>query len=274
MSTTRHIAHRAHRMHINYPTSLSQRVYRLLVFPLLALVAVFVVMQFFGVSHIESTEQLDLGYIFAALGATLLRLCFAYALALLAALPLALLVTHNKVAERVLLPLFDIMQSLPVLAFFPIIVVFFVHYGLYNLAAIFVLFITMLWSIVFSLVGGLHAIPEDIKDAGHIFGLSGFSYIQKILLPASVPYLVTGSLLAFASGWNIVIVAEVLHTYLPGTNGSSDLFGIGSVLVNSSALGNQQTFFVAIAVMIAAISLLNLVVWQRLLRFAERFKFE
>lgn len=275
-------------MRISYPTSLSQRVYRLLLLPLLTLAAVFVLVQWFGTTHAHNPNQLSVGVVFAALGATLLRLVASYLLALAVALPLALAVTHNKMAERVLLPFFDIMQSLPVLAFFPIIAIFFVHYGLYELAAIFILFITMLWSIVFSLVGGLHSIPEDIKDAGKIFGLSGFSYIQKILLPASVPYLVTGSLLAWASGWNIVIVAEVLHTYLPvtttglppasaglpGAGASSDLFGIGSVLVNASALGEQHTFLVAIVVMVAAISLLNLFVWQKLLKYAERFKFE
>ena len=212
--------------------------------------------------------------ILSALGATFLRLAVAYSLALACSLPLAIAVTRNKLAERIFLPLFDIMQSLPVLAFFPVIVVFFVHYGWYDLAAIFVLFITMLWSIVFSLISGLGAIPEDIKDAGRIFGLSGLSYIRKILLPASVPYLVTGSLLAWAEGWNIVIVAEVLHTYLPGQGSSSDLFGIGSLLVHAASDGNQHVFILALVCMIVAIALLNFIVWQRLLRYAKTFTFE
>lgn len=269
---SRHIGAHHRAMRISYAQSLSQRLYSFFLVPTIAIIITVLLIQTFATT--APSESITLPTIFAALGATFLRLLFAYGVALALALPLALLVTHNTFAERVFLPVFDIMQSLPVLAFFPVIIVFFVHYGLYNGAALFVLVITMLWSIVFSLVGGLHSIPQDIKAAGKIFGLRGLSYIDKILLPASVPYLITGSLLAFASGWNIIIVAEVLHTYLPGSNQSADLFGIGSMLVNAAASGQEHTFILAIIVLVAAIALLNFFVWQKLLKFAERYKFE
>lgn len=259
-------------MQISYAQSLPQRLYGYVLVPVLVLAGTMLLLQGYAIAAPE--HAVTLSNIFYALLATFGRLWVAYCLALIFAIPMGLLVTHNKLAEQIFLPFFDILQSLPVLAFFPVIIVFFVHWGLYNSAAIFVLFITMLWSIVFSLVGGLHAIPQEIKYAGKIFGLTGLTYIEKILLPASVPFLITGSLLAWASGWNIVIVAEVLHTYLPGSTTSSDLFGIGSVLVNSSASGQQQTFLTAILIMIVAIALLNLFVWQRLLKYAERYKFE
>ena len=132
----------------------------------------------------------------------------------------------------------------------------------------------MLWNIVFSLVGGLNVIPADIKSAAHVFGIKGFSLIRKITLPAIVPYIITGSLLAWAQGWNIVIVAEVLHTYIPGGATSNDLFGIGSMLVNATAGGDNGVFVVAILSMILLIAFLNFFVWQKLLHYAERFKFE
>jgi NitT/TauT family transport system permease protein len=266
-------------MRISYAQSLPQRLYTLVIIPLIAIVVTVVCIQTFA-SHAVPSEAIGVGHLFAALGATFARLAIAYCLALAVALPLALLVTHDTFAERIFLPLFDVMQSLPVLAFFPVIILFFVHYGFYSGAAIFVLFVTMLWSIVFSLVGGLHSIPQDIKDAGAIFGLRGSAYAEKILLPAAVPYLVTGSLLAWAGGWNIIIVAEVLHTYLPAgqaglpATASSDLFGIGSILVNAAASGQQQTFVLAVIVLVAAIALLNFFVWQKLLKYAETFKFE
>jgi NitT/TauT family transport system permease protein len=259
-------------MQISYARSWPQRLYGHLLIPGLVLLGTAVLVQGFAIA--APNHALGLSNILLALLATFGRLWVAYCLALLFAIPMGLAVTHNQYAERLLLPFFDIMQSLPVLAFFPVIIVFFVHWGLYNSAAIFVLFVTMLWSIVFSLVGGLHAIPQEIKFAGTIFGLRNAAYIEKVLLPASIPYLITGSLLAWAAGWNIVIVAEVLHTYLPGSTDSPDLFGIGSVLVNSSAMGQQQTFLLAIVALIVAIALLNLFVWQRLLRYAERYKFE
>lgn len=267
-----HVGGHHRHMHISYAESWPQRVYSHAVIPLIAVLLTTLLIRSFSVA--APGPAVALTYILEALASTFARLWTAYCLALLCAIPMALMVTRNQLAERIFLPFFDIMQSLPVLAFFPVIIVFFVHYGLYNLAAIFVLFVTMLWSIVFSLVGGLHAIPKDITYVGKLFGLKGLSYVEKVLLPASVPYLITGSLLAWASGWNIVIVAEVLHTYLPGTTSTSDLFGIGSVLVNASASGQQQTFLFAIVVMVVAIAIINFFVWQKLLRYAEKFKFE
>ncbi|HEY5383223.1 MAG TPA: ABC transporter permease subunit [Candidatus Paceibacterota bacterium] len=270
--STRHIGTH-HRHMVSYPRSSGQSLYTLILVPLFTLaIVVFLVRIFAG--HTVTTEHITFGFLLEALGVTFLRLTIAYVFALIFSFPLALLVTWSPSAERIFLPLFDIMQSVPVLAFFPVIIVFFIHWGLWSGAAVFILFITMLWNIVFSLVGGLRVIPQDIKAVGHIFGVRGFAYLRRILLPAVVPYLVTGSLLAFAQGWNIIIVAEVLHTYLPGATESSDLFGIGSVLVHASAAGQEQIFLAAIITLVIAIALLNFFVWQRLLQYAERFKFE
>ncbi len=252
--------------------SLHQRIYTLVIVPILGLFLTFILIHAFG-SHAESTEISRLSIV-GALAATFGRLLVAYVFALLFSLPLALLVTRNAFAERVFLPLFDVIQSLPMLAFFPVVIVFFVHFGMYNGAAIFILFTAMLWNIVFSLVSGLHSIPAEIKAAGHIFGLHGLAFARKILVPASVPYLITGSILAFAQGWNIVIVAEVLHTYLPGSTTAIDLYGIGSVLVHASADGQQQTFLAAILALVVVIALCNFFIWQKLLHHAEKYKFE
>jgi NitT/TauT family transport system permease protein len=192
----------------------------------------------------------------------------------LCAIPLAMLVNYNAKAERILLPLFDITQSIPVLAFFPVVIFLFVKYNFFNGAAIFILFLTMMWSIVFSVVGGLTTIPEDIKDAAKIFHIRKFTYARQVLLPAIFPYIITGSLLAWAGGWNIVIVAEVLHTYIPNGVPSQDLFGIGSSLVNAIASGRNDIFLAAIVVMIITIGFLNFFVWQKLLHYGERFKFD
>lgn len=257
---------------VSYPWSLRQSLYTLVLVPTLAvMLAVFLLHQF---TPAEAAEPVSLGIVLYALLSTFVRLAIAYAFALVCALPLSLWVTHSQRAERVLLPLFDVIQSVPVLAFFPVVIVFFVHYGLYSGAAIFILFLSMLWNIVFSLVGGMHSIPQDIKSVGTLFGLKRFAYIDRILLPGVFPYLVTGSLLAWAQGWNIVTVAEVLHVYLPGATAGSDIFGIGSVLVHASAAADAYTFGIAIAVLVAAIALINLLVWQRLLKYAEKFKFE
>ncbi len=274
MKSTPHIAHRHRHSAISYPISLSQRLYTFFVGPLLVVLILFIVVKFFSGSSFAIVEKFSLDDLVKALLATSLRLLIAYILALVVAVPLALFATSSRSAETIFLPVFDILESVPALAFFPILIVFFVRLDFLNGAAIFILFLSMLWNIVFTLVGGLKIIPKDIKDAAQIFGIRGWNYFRKVLLPAIFPELVTGSILAVAQGWNITIIAEVLHVYIPGGNASHDLFGIGSILVQAASGGKTDLFIVALVLMVLMIALLNFFLWQKLLRYAERFKFE
>jgi NitT/TauT family transport system permease protein len=274
MNQQKHIHHYHRHMSISYPVSLRQRVYSLVLFPLVLLALAFFIISRLGGHQAAQIVNVSWGFVISALVITFTRLLLAYALALILAIPLALLIEHNQRAEKIFLPLFDVMQSVPVLAFFPVVIVFFVHYNLYNSAAIFILLITMMWSIIFSVVGGLRVIPQDIKDAARVFHITGWQYWRKVLLPGVFPYIVTGSLLAWAGGWNIIIVAEVLHTYIPGGNSGQDLFGIGSLLVAASAGAQQKVFFMALFALVVVVAVLNLFVWQKLLKYAERYKFE
>lgn len=206
--------------------------------------------------------------------ATLSRLTIAYVLALFFAIPLALAVVRTPRIEEVLLPFIDILQSIPVLAFFPVIVLVFISLGLYEAAAVFVLFITMLWSIVFNVIGGLATVPVDINAAAFVFGAKGVKKLVYVTLPAVFPFVVTGSLLAWAAGWNISIVAEALHTYIPNGTAAQDLFGLGSLLVSASYQGKSTVFIGGLLIMIVIIATMNFFVWQKLLRLAERFKFD
>ena len=205
---------------------------------------------------------------------TCARIAISYVFALAVALPLALVAVSNRAFEAVLLPIFDVLESIPILALFPVIVLLFVRFGNLNGAAVFILFISMLWSIVFTVVGGLKMIPPDIVQAAQVFGIRRFSYFRKVILPAVFPHIVTGSILAVAAGWNLVIVAEAVHTYLPGGTSAEDLFGVGSILVHASANAQHGVFLTACLAMIVFIAFFNLFVWQRLLRLAERFRFD
>ncbi len=273
MPHQRHFRHYHRHFGFSYPSSLIQRFYSA-VLPLVLIGLVALVLAVSTVFPPTSPPAAIFPNLVAALIATFSRLIIAYVLALVIAIPLALAINHNQVTERILLPLFDITQSVPVLAFFPIIVLLFIQSQFFDGAAIAVLFLSMLWNIVFSIVGGLRVIPGNIKDAAKVMELRGLTYLRRVTLPALFPYLVTGSLLAWAQGWNLTIVAEVLHPYIPGGTPANDLFGIGSIIVNAVATGRNDLFFAALAVMVAAIAFLNFFVWQRLLRQAERYRFE
>lgn len=263
-----------HQSVISYPVSPWQRIYSLALMPILLVLLVAGVLKFLQLAPASVPEQVSLFNMFWALGASFWRIALAYALSLLVAVPLAILVTHNRLTERILLPFFDVLESVPVLAFFPVVILFFVRYDFFDGAAIFIIFIDMMWNILFTMVGGLKSIPADIKLAAQAFGLKGFAYVRRVLLPAVTPHIVTGSILAWGQGWNIIIVAEVLHTYLPNSSASQDLFGIGSVLVHASTAQQSGVFIAAVLMMTIAIAALNIFIWQRLLHYAERFKFE
>lgn len=273
MENSRHIRHYHRHFGFSYPSSIGQKIYSIFVVPLGLVFLIFLIAKF-SLPTLAHLPQNTLSYLLFALGATFLRLLTAYILALLFALPSSLLIYYSPRAERIFLPLYDIIESVPVLAFFPIIILFFIKLNFFNGAAIFILFLSMLWNIVFTLVGGLKAIPSDVKSAAKIFHVRGFQLLRKVTLPAVFPHAVTGSLLAWAQGWNVIIVAEVLHTYIPGGSANHDLFGIGSTLVSASANGQNQLFLAAIFVLIVAIGFFNFVVWQKLLKYVERYKFE
>ncbi len=253
--------------------SLHERLYSILIGPLVIVLGLFFLFKFLGTGDLM-IHSISPFKILWATGATLGRLFTAYFLSLICAIPLALLATYNSWTEKILLPTFDIIESVPALAFFPVVILFFINVHFINGAAIFILFLSMIWNIVFTVVGGLQIIPKDIGYAAKVFHITGFRYIRQIILPSIFPEIVTGSILALAQGWNLIIVAEVIHTYIPGATSQNDLFGLGSILVNASAIGQTHIFVACISVMIFVIALLNFFVWQRLIHYAQRFKFE
>ncbi len=267
--------HHTHRhFGFSYPVSVFQRFYSLVVFPLFFVVLSVVLLKLLSIYPSITLQNIPFSFLVWGLVATLIRLFIAYVFALVVAILLVLLINTSQRLEAFFLPVFDIIESVPVLAFFPIIILLFIHFQFFNGAAIFILFLAMLWNIVFSVLGGSKIIPADIKSAAHVFHIKGFAYIRKVFLPAVFPHIVTGSLLAWAQGWNIIIVAEVLHTYIPGGTSGDDLFGIGSILVHAASGAQNNLFVATIVLIILAIAFMNFFIWQKLLRLAERYRFE
>ncbi len=228
----------------------------------------------FSLDKVNVATDISFNSLLVALLLSFGRLLVAYGFSLVIGVGLALLALTSPLAERFFLPIYDVIESVPVLVFFPVIIIFFVRYDLLDVAAIFIIFLSMVWNIVFNVVGGIRVIPTNITEVGEVFNIRGKDNLFKIILPSLIPSIVTGSLLAFAQGWNILIVAEVLHSYVPQSTHIGDLFGIGSLLVSSSTSGDQGLFLASVAVIIVSITALNLFVWQRLLRYSGKFRFD
>lgn len=273
MKRGKHVHHYfSHRGRHKHVTSVSHRLLSGLVLPIgLVLLAGAGVLGFRAIPTSFATE---LGMLLTALGASLIRLFIAYLFALVIGVLLGLLAERGKKTESILLPVFDVLESMPVLAFFPVIIILFLHANLLEGAAIFIIFFSMVWNIAFSVVGGVRQTPADILSIGRVFGLSTGETFRKILLPSVFPAVLTGSILAVADGWNIVIVAEALHAYAPVSTSAHDLFGIGSILVTASAGGDTATVIFSMTVLVVVIAFVNIALWQPLLSYAERYKFE
>jgi NitT/TauT family transport system permease protein len=263
-----------HRLHILYQTTPGHHLVSIGIVVLLAFVISVSAFHFAYPRNSFDINQISIGDILTATANTFHRMFLSYIASLAFAVPLALLIASTPLSQRILLPIADILQSIPVLAFFPAVVVFFTVYHQFELAAVFVIFMSMLWNIVFPVIGGLQTIPDDIKSAAIVFNIRGFRKFWYLTLPAILPFVITGSLLAWAQGWTIVIVAEVLHTYIPHGTASQDLLGLGSLLVDSNAEEKSSVFEATLVAMILLVTFMNFLIWQPLLHFAQRFRFD
>ena len=268
------IRHYHHHYHFSYLTSKKRHFTSLLIVIAIITLILLVLFRILTPQNTINLKQLSPQDLFFASFNTLFRLFVSYVLALVLSIPVALFITKSAKTERIMLPISDIIQSVPVLAFFPIIVIAFIRLHAIEGAVIFILFMAMLWNFVFSMIGGLKTIPEDILSAAKIFGLKGLKKLWYITIPSIFPYIITGSLLAWAQGWSILIVAEALHSYIPGGSLNQDPLGLGSLLVNAFYSGQNAVFIASLAVMILLITLINFFVWQKLLHMAERYKFD
>jgi len=268
MARMHYYSHRGRRAH---PITLWHRIFSGFLVPFIILVIAALVA---GGATLAPTYTLETGTLIAALAASMVRLFVAYLISLAIGVPLGFIAEGNRKLEALLLPVYDVLESIPVLAFFPVVILFFVRSGSLEGAALFILVFSMVWNIAFSTIGGLKVIPRDVINAGKVFGLSRMRRLFQVELPALFPILVTGSILALADGWNIVIVAEALHAYAPASANAGDLFGIGSILVTAGAQGDNTTLIYALLILVAVIALINVFLWQPLLARAERYKFE
>ena len=200
---------------------------------------------------------------------TFIRLISAYILGLIATFIVLFAVSIHEKIEALIMPVLDILQSVPVLAFFPLIIVAFANLHLPELSAQIVLFVAMAWSVMFGALGGFHQIPEDIFEAAKMYDAKGLKKFTKVIFPAIFPNLVTGSILSFGAGWNVIIISE----YINYGNIQIRLPGLG-FLLSSSAGRDTGVFIVALLMLILIITIVNRLVWHKLLAYSERFKFE
>ena len=208
-------------------------------------------------------------------GYSLLRMTIAYGLSLGFTLVYGYIAAYNARAERFMIPLLDVLQSIPVLSFLPGVMLAMValfpgrQLGV-EAGAILLIFTGQVWNMAFSFYASLKSIPSEMREAAKVYGFSWWQRFIQMELPFSVIGLVWNSMMSVAGGWFFLMACEMFVL------GSRDfrLPGLGSYLQTAASEGDTRSILWGIATMIAVIVLLDQFVWRPVIAWAEKFKVE
>lgn len=207
------------------------------------------------------------GLIASALGATLGRVILALLIALAWTVPVGITVGTSQRVARIVQPLAQILASVPATALFPVLLIGLIALpGGLNIAAVLLMLLGTQWYLLFNVIAGSTAIPEDLRYTTRMLGLSRLERWRTLYLPALFPYIITGAVTSSGGAWNASIVAEYVEF---GGHAHSTL-GLGSLIAQATASGNYPLLLAATLTMILTVVLINRTVWHRLYSLAER----
>jgi len=206
---------------------------------------------------------------------SLVRISVAYALSLVFALAYGYVAASSRRAEVFMVPLLDILQSIPVLSFLPgvmlAMVAIFPHsqFGV-ELGSILLIFTGQVWNIAFSFYSSLKTVPRELREAAVIYRFSRWQRFAELDLPFSTIGLVWNSMMSVAGGWFFLMACEMFVL------GKRDfrLPGLGSFLQTAASHGDTRAILWGVAAMIAVIVILDQLVWRPIIAWADKFKFE
>ena len=206
---------------------------------------------------------------------SLVRILVAYGISLVFALAYGYAAAKSKRAEIVLIPLLDILQSIPVLSFLPGVMLAMVtlfpsrQLGV-ELGSIILIFTGQVWNIAFSFYSSLKTIPRDLREAAIIYRFSRWQRFTELDLPFSTIGLVWNSMMSVAGGWFFLMACEMFVL------GDKDfrLPGLGSFLQTAASNGNTRAMLWGLAMMVAVIVLMDQLIWRPVIAWADKFKFE
>src|SRR5713101_758154 len=206
---------------------------------------------------------------------SLLRMILGYLLALIFTMIYGQIAATRRRAETVMIPLLDILQSIPILSFLPTVILLLVaafpnsNIGL-ELSSVIFIFTSMAWNMTFSFYHSARTLPSDLKEVATISRLRPWQRFVKLVVPASMIGLIWNSMMSWAGGWFFLMASE---QFTLGPR-SYQLPGLGSYLQAAANAGNTGAILLGLATLIALIVLLDLLFWRPLVAWADKFKVE
>jgi NitT/TauT family transport system permease protein len=225
--------------------------------------------------HISSSVSTDPIYIPYYAFRSLARMFAALAASVVFTFLYGTAAARSRRARIVMLPILDILQSVPILGFLAITVTFFTNLfpgsvaGL-ELAAIFAIFTSQAWNMTFSFYESLISQPSELDEAARLYRMTKWQRFWKLDVPSSMIGLVWNGMMSFGGGWFFLVAAEAIslgkHNYA--------LPGIGSYVAAALAAGSVVDVAIAIIVMAAMVLGVNVLFWKPLVVWSEKFRVE
>ncbi|HKX08031.1 MAG TPA: ABC transporter permease subunit [Stellaceae bacterium] len=206
---------------------------------------------------------------------TVMRMGIALVISLIFSLAYAALAAKSRHAEKLLIPVLDILQSVPILGFLSITVTGFIALfpgsllG-YECAAIFAIFTSQAWNMTFSLYQSFLGVPNDLREAARMYHLSPWASFWQLEVPFAMPQLVWNMMMSMSGGWFFVVASEAITV----ADQNTTLPGIGSYIAIASKQGDIAAVGWAILAMLAFILIYDQLLFRPLLAWSQRFKVE
>ena len=206
---------------------------------------------------------------------TTLRIFIAMAVSLLFTFTYATLAAKNRQAERLLIPLLDILQSVPILGFISITVVFFMALAPGRVlgaefAAVFAIFTSQAWNMAFSFYQSLRTVPTELVEAARNFRLSPWTSFWRLDVPFAMPQLIWNMMMSMSGSWFFVVASEAISV----GNTTVTLPGIGSYIALAIEKRDLLAVGYAIGTMLVVILIYDQLLFRPLVAWADRFRFE
>jgi NitT/TauT family transport system permease protein len=206
---------------------------------------------------------------------SVMRIAIAYVISLFFSIAYGYVAAYNARAERVMIPLLDTLQSIPVLSFLPGVMLAMValfpsrQFGI-ELGSILLIFSGQAWNMAFSFYSSLKSIPREMHEAAEVYGWSRWQKLTELELPFSAIGLVWNSMISVASAWFYLIACEMFTL----RNRDFRLPGLGSYLQTAANVADSRAIFWGLVVMIGVIVAIDQLIWRPIIAWAEKFKFE
>ncbi|HEV3425376.1 MAG TPA: ABC transporter permease subunit, partial [Paraburkholderia sp.] len=232
---------------------------------LVILVTVYVVYRV--VSYVRTGVTLDeVGHVFVLGLITLLRVALLIAISSVIWVPLGVLIGLRPALAEKIQPIAQFLAAFPANLLFPVFVIVIVRFHLNPdiwLSPLIVL--GTQWYILFNVIAGASAYPNDYREVASNFGIRGWQWWRKVMLPGIFPYYVTGAITASGGAWNASIVAE----FVQWGDTKVVAHGLGAYIAQTTAAGDFPKIILGIAVMSLFVTLFNRTLWRPLYAYAE-----